>query len=516
MDSNGWTCLHWAASKGNSSISQVLLDHHANFKASQTSFKIWLRDLTVAHAKRICQSHTKSNAKSALEIAAEKEDISTFDTILEDLSTRGSSQSFNEVWTQRGWDEPRVTVPWRVMTKADHFDEKGLRRWNIEKGAGSPERWKTKLLHGAIRDGRVLVVQLLVKLGADIKNPYDGKTPLQQAAFLEDPSIATILLSNGAHDTQAYQHRSDYGSPVGLAIAHGSIRTAETFIQGGFGVESKSEDGKTLLLLACSASSKNVDSSIDSLPLRMVKMLIEHGADVHTKNNSGENALHIAFGVKTPDVQVIEFLLNCGVDINAKDSSGQTPFHCLCRISGYSKSEEMLNLLLPYLPPGAENSERQSQDLWLFSEGSPPEVETPLAMAIEAENWSMFNVLFERRAVFHTTRPLDDLLGKSAWYWALQPKAVKLLLEAGASATTVKYGSPRGHEALKGLLNDELIGSASLEDFCSILELFIAHQLDVNAIDLNGKTLLQVVVTKASSSYETALTQHLLDIGIDP
>ena len=516
MDSNGWTSLHWAASKGNSSISQVLLDHHANFKASQLSFKIWLRDLTVAHAKRICQSHTKSNAKTALEIAAEKEDMSTFDTILEDLSTRGISQSFNELWTQRGWDEPRVIVPWRAMTKADDVDKKGLRRLDIEKGHGSPEFWKTKLLHGAIRDGRVLVVQLLVKLGADIKNPhpsrYDDKTPLEQAALLEDPSIATILLSNGAYDTQARQHRFNYASPIKLAITRGFVRTAKTFIQGGFDVEWKSEGGETLLLLACGTSSEMVDNSIESLPLRMVKMLIKHGADLHTKNNSGENALHIACGVKTPDIQVVEFLLTCGVDINAKDSSGQTPFHCFCRTSRYSNSEEMLSLLLPYLPPGAENSEVPPQyrrNCWGY-------VETPLAMAIEAENWSMFNALSERRAVFHTTRPLNDLLSKSAWCWALQPKAVKLLLEAGASATTVENGEPRGHSALRGLLNDSLIGPTSLEDFFSILDLFVAHQLNVNAIGRYGQTLLQVVVTKAPSSYETALTQHLLDIGIDP
>ncbi len=47
------------------------------------------------------------------------------------------------------------------MTKADHFDSKGLRRWDIE-GHGSSEAWKTNSLHGVIRDGKVLVVQLLI------------------------------------------------------------------------------------------------------------------------------------------------------------------------------------------------------------------------------------------------------------------------------------------------------------------------------------------------------------------
>ena len=363
MDSNGWTCLHWAASKGNSSITRVLLDHHANFKANLPSSKIWLRDLIVADVQRMYQPHTKSNAKTALEIAAEKKDKSTFDTILEDLSTRGNSLSFNEVWTQRGWDDPRVNVPWRIMTKADHFDRKGLRRWDIEKGCGSPEAWKTKLLHGAIRDGKVLVVELLVKLGADINESYDDKTPLAHAALLEDPSIATILLSNGAHDTHdtqanrhLYHHRfGGYRSPLEIAIAHGFVRTAEAFIQGGFDVKWKSENGENLLFLACEASSE-VDNAIESLPMTMVKMLIKHGADVHTTNESGKNALHIALGAEKPDLQVVKFLRDSGLDINAKDSSGQTPFHCLCKVSRYSrysKTEDMLTLLLSRLPPGA-------------------------------------------------------------------------------------------------------------------------------------------------------------------
>ena len=522
MDSNGWTCLHWAASKGNSSITQVLLDHHANFKASQPSFKIWLSDLTATDAKR-CQPRTKSRAKTALEIAADKEDISTFDTILEDLSSRGNSQSFNDVWTQRGWDDPRVNVPWRVMTKSDYFDMKGLMRFDIEQGYGSPKHWKTKLLHGAIRDGKVHVVHLLIKLGADIKNSYKCKTPLEHAALLEDPSIATILLSNGVYDTQvdlprSYRHKSEYRSPLELAIAHGFVRTAEVLIKGGFDVMSKSEAGEPLLSLACGASSRKYYHATESLPMAMVKMLIEHGADMHTTNKSGKNALHIALEAPEPDVQIIGFLLDGGVDVNAKDLSGRTPFHCFCknsRSSSYSKSEEILELLLSRLPPGAENSDCESQSLW----DEDPIVESPLAMAIEAENWPIFTILLERRAVFHTTQPLDNLLRKSAYVCALQPRVVKLLLEAGASATTVDSmysSSPRGHVALSGLFNYNALVPASLEDFRSILDIFLAHGLDANTINDCGQTLLQVAVTEASPTHETALTQYLLDIGIDP
>lgn len=489
----------------------------------------------MAHAQRIHRSHTKSNAKTALEIAAEKKDESTFDTILEDLSTRENSQSFNEVWMQRAWDYPRVNHSWRVMTKtdyfdskglswmimkpADHSDNKGLRRWDIEEGCGSPEAWKTKLLHGAIRDGKVLVVELLVKLGADINKSYEyNKTPLAHAALLEDPSIAIILLSNGAHETQDDQNPYDYLSPLEQAIARGFVRTAEAFIQGGFDVNLKNMKGETPLFLACNISSKNDDNTIESLPMTMAKMLIKHGADVHTTNKSGKNALHIVVGAKEPDAQLVKFLLDSGLDVNAKDSSGQTPFHCLwsnvMRYSRCSKPEGILTLLLSHLPPGAENSECQLRNYW---DEESPIVETPLAMAIGAENWPIFNFLFERRAVFHTTRPLGYLLTNSVCYWGLQPRAVKILLEAGASATITDYGTtPLGHTALKGLFKDNSFASASFEDFRSILDMFLAHGLDVNAVDMHGQTLLQVAVTETPPTHETALTQYLLDTGMDP
>ena len=281
MDSNGWTCLHWAASKGHSSIIRVLLDHHAIFKANQPTSKMWLMDLTVADAQRIYQPRTKFNAKNALEFVAETKNESTFDTIFEDLSIRANSLSFNDVWTQCGWNSPRVKVPWRIIIKADYFDRKGLQRRYTEERCDSPEAWKTELLHGAIRDGKVLVAELLVKLGADINKSYDGKTPLAHAASLEDPSIATILLSNGAHGTRANQHRYRYQYPREISIGHGFVRTAEAFIPGDFDFKWKNENGDTLLFLACEASSSNDDNDIESLPMTMVKMLIKHGADVH-------------------------------------------------------------------------------------------------------------------------------------------------------------------------------------------------------------------------------------------
>ena len=86
---------------------------------------------------------------------------------------------------------------------------------------------------------------------------------------------------------------------------------------------------------------------------------------MHTTNGSGENALHIALGAENPDVQLIVFLLDSGLDVDAEDSNGRTPFHCFCKVSrysGYSKSEDVLTLLLSRSPPGVEKTPSASQE----------------------------------------------------------------------------------------------------------------------------------------------------------
>ena len=518
VDQNGWTVLHWTVSKGNAAITQTLLDHHARSKAAQKSAKIWVRDITVEDAKEISTStNHHSDTETPLEIAADKADIQTFDTILEDLATRGSSQDYNELWAQKGWDNPRTSVPWRIMSKADRFDQKGLKRWDIN-ATSSSMAWKTKLLHGAIRDGKAMIVQLLVELGVDLQSPYKGKTPLQQAALLRDPQIAKILLVNGAN---ASKLRGEEYSPLHLAVARGFDRTVEALLQGGLDVNGKNGDEteETPLMLACEISTPAEDGVLESLPSTIVEMLIDYGADVCATDSNGKNALHIAVAASRPDLRVIRLLLKNEIDPSAINDNGHNPFHTFCQGPFFGRGkmdhrkEETLNLLLAHLPPGVENLECQESG-W---EGKDGVKETPLAIALKAENWTVFHLLLGKGAILRTTRPLDDLLWKSAWCWALQPKAVRLLIDIGVSVTTKIYGTiPLGHEAIDGLLRNEAKIQPRLEDFQSILNMYIDRGLDVNASDSEQRSLLHKAVSESKETYQSALTQYLLDIGIDP
>ena len=519
VDLNGWTVVHWAASKGNAPIPQILLDHHSKFKARQikarqTPVTIQVKDITVEGAERMLKSDTSHNvSKTPLEIAAEIQDVGTFDTILEDLASRGAGQNFNELWAQKGWDDPRVSSTWRIMSKADHFDGKGLRRYDINGPSYSSMDWKTKLLHGAIRDGKALIVRMLVELGTDLQRPHEGRTPLEHASLLEDPEITNILLENGAYASGAF----DTESPLHSAIARGNDRTVEALLQGGVDVDVRERKGKTPLMSACEIYTRSDDHALRSLPLTIVKMLIHHGADVCAIDDRKSNALHFALDNQSPDIEVIRSLLESGVDANAMNSAGFTPFHNFCKGSDRSytlvdrETEETFDLLLAHLPSGVENVDCHQ------GECDGDSIHSPLAIALRAENWPVFHLLLAKGAVLRTSHSPDDLLAKSAWHWTLQPQAVELLLASGASAKAKAYGyMTMGARALDGLLNEKSLTASRFEDFKSILDMYVNHGMDVNSTSIANQSILHVAITNVHEKYESDLTQYLLDVGMNP
>jgi ankyrin repeat protein len=102
---------------------------------------------------------------------------------------------------------------------------------------------------------------------------------------------------------------------IGFAIMHGSttdkienlIKSSPSLVNGKFLNE-------PFILLA--AQSGRID---------VVRLLIEHGADVNAKGMGGFTALHVAAGKGYRDI--VELLLLNGADVNAKTRDLSTPLH---------------------------------------------------------------------------------------------------------------------------------------------------------------------------------------------
>lgn len=173
--------------------------------------------------------------------------------------------------------------------------------------------------------GDAAKVRLLLSKGAkaDARSKL-GRTPLLIAAY-NDGAIeaARLLLEKGA-DVNA---RDKTGvSVLELAAAANNIEFARILIAKGANVNNVDELGFTPLLNAAGNGDHNAE---------MVKLLIEHGAQVNVKSRDTEEVVKngpLMLGHLTAlqlaaqsNYEATEALLKAGADVNAKDVRNATP-----------------------------------------------------------------------------------------------------------------------------------------------------------------------------------------------
>jgi ankyrin repeat protein len=109
------------------------------------------------------------------------------------------------------------------------------------------------------------------------------------------------------------------------AAAEGSLRKARTLLKT-VSPNIKDAQGNTPLHLA-----KN---------LRMVKLLVENGAQVNAKNNEGITRLHmdVVFG----RLRYVQYLLDHGANVKITTNTGVTPLHLATMISFYESPREAI------------------------------------------------------------------------------------------------------------------------------------------------------------------------------
>jgi ankyrin repeat protein len=126
--------------------------------------------------------------------------------------------------------------------------------------------------------------------------------------------------------------------------------------------------------------------------LEVVRMLLEHNAEIHVQNNAGEVALHLAachyLHVHLPHFQIdiLRLLLDRGADVNATDNEGSTPLHhSSSRRPGRDVSFSM---------KGSVEGTRVLLDHGGNIDAENEEGETPFQVAIEEEHHEMVEFLW--------------------------------------------------------------------------------------------------------------------------
>lgn len=104
---------------------------------------------------------------------------------------------------------------------------------------------------------------------------------------------------------------TDKEKAIGNAVANGDTAKVESLLNQGVSPNSKTDDGKTLLMLAAYLGHTDI-----------VKLLIDNGADVNAKDQDGKTAL--MYAAEKNNVEIAKLLLENGADLNAVDNNGKT------------------------------------------------------------------------------------------------------------------------------------------------------------------------------------------------
>ena len=201
---------------------------------------------------------------------------------------------------------------------------------NLDINTTHPEKGNSTALMLAASAGLESTVTLLLerpKIAVNAKNTQ-GWTALAFAAYKNHYGIVKQLLSYPGIEVDV---ANDNGAtPLIIAAEYGNDEIVAELLRKHADVEYTQFDGTTAILRA-----------INNGHTLVVKVILEHGINIHTSDDSGRTLLHRACMSDEPQVEVVRLLIDRGLDINAQGKRGETPLHDASRC-GYLEIVELL------------------------------------------------------------------------------------------------------------------------------------------------------------------------------
>ncbi|KAN0142065.1 Ankyrin repeat-containing domain protein [Lactarius tabidus] len=239
----------------------------------------------------------------------------------------------------------------------------------------------------------------------------------------------------------------------------------------------ENEDGKTPLhtLLWRQDTSFDVSFHRPDYILIVAQLLIEHGADVNSRDKSHETPLFLAMRHKSSDL--VRFLLEHGADPNSEIKDGKNPLH---RLIGPQKIYSLLNPdyhCSDYVLVVSQLLLERGADVNSRDMGH----ETPLHLAMRHKSSDLVRYLLERGA----DPNLENEAGKTPLHTLLGPQTIH---------TTSK---PDYHRS------DHLL---------VVTQLLLERGANVNSRDKDHETPLHLAMRLKKTNF----TRFLLENGADP
>ncbi|KAL9043543.1 MAG: hypothetical protein Q9214_003274, partial [Letrouitia sp. 1 TL-2023] len=284
-------------------------------------------------------------------------------------------------------------------------------------------------LHVATRESHVTIIRILIQKGADI-NMYSWRygTPLYAASKHKSSRVIEVLLENGADPNT----RSDeYGGALYSASENNSLAAVQLLLEKGADIHASvtryEKPGCTPLQVASRRNHKDV-----------VRILIDHGADVNNPASIDGNALYVASG--EGHIEVMQQLLDAGANVSACNLGSKATSLSPLQIASKNGHESAVKLLLDQRANFNKDRHAQDSALYLASEN-------PLDIALFRGHRAVVELLLERGFEISESPPPRSIRSLSpeesaspTFYSLLQMASennhehiVKLLLKRGVS-----------------------------------------------------------------------------------
>ncbi len=179
-------------------------------------------------------------------------------------------------------------------------------------------------LYQAVQRGDLEQVDRHLYYAADINKAFaDGRFPLHIAARYGRVVLLRLLLKHGA-DIAARNRDGD--SALAVAILAGRTQAADVLLKAGTAL-----DASALLLKAATRNSRDRD---------VLRYLLKQNANIEIRDQQGNTPLLIAILQKNS--RLTHHLVDHGADVNAQDSKG----HSALQIARQLQLDDIVSLLL--------------------------------------------------------------------------------------------------------------------------------------------------------------------------
>jgi ankyrin repeat protein len=305
--------------------------------------------------------------------------------------------------------------------------------WQESMPTKRPERPEaTPFYYATLCDFLWLMEHLIVTYPGDV-NARGGyfETPLLEAVRKEDVNLA---LSPSPNQHSASAHVLSNGDMHGASPSK-RIDIVRLLLQHNADIELPNEEGETPLYWAAAIGELDIS-----------QLLLESGADVHSRNKNGWTPLRVASHNGCLDL--VRLLINSGADVDSHDNDGWVPLHSTSR-------RGQVDILKLLIRSGADVN-RQAKDRT-----------TPLYLASSSGELEILRLLVQQGAGVQFQDKDGWTPLKAASYYGYID-VVRFLIDSGADL------DPQDKDGWTAL------HSASRQGHINIVEFLVQRGADVN------------------------------------